>query len=63
MIKTWNELLKKVVHATPIDLIKNKLDEGLRYLPIKFYEQEQFTKAQICLKICNPSIIIISRFS
>lgn len=47
MIKTWNELPKKVVHTTSIDLFKNKLDEALRYLPIKFYEKEQFIKAQI----------------
>ena len=52
-IKTWNELPKKIVHAKHIDSFKNKLDEAWKDLPIKFYEQERFIEAYICLRICN----------
>ena len=52
-IKTWNELPKEIVHAKSINSFKNKLDEAGKDLPIKFYEQERFIEAQICLRICN----------
>ena len=52
-IKTWNELPKEIVHAKSIDSFKNKLDEAWKDLSIKFYEQERFMKALICLRICN----------